>query len=785
MTCTAQLRRLVAITIVLAACVPEREASAPKPVSTNDYDVARRYLFENKSNLILNDSVMPNWIGEGGEFWYLRSPAPGEKEFVRVDPATGEKVPAFDHDQIATEVTRLTGEETFAASLPFDTFQYSADEGISFVAHSMLFQCGNEECLVSESPVPTVNPGETSSPDGQWAVYFRNNNLWIRALDGSSDSALTADGEADDTYGISTGTDLSPISRQRLGLVDAPIVSFSPNGKYLLTQRIDQRAVGELHLLHQSPADGYRPILYSIRYAMALDEHKPLAKFVVIDLETRKQRMVDYPSVKLALVPHLHPAAPEAFWLPDSDAFVFVHRHENGAGYSINRVDVATGEVKKIVERQAERTAFPSISSAIPAQVRPVGDSGVVWYSDESGWGHLFFTDFGGVTRQLTSGDWNVVSILAVDDENNDVYFTRSLAESEGNPYHLRLAKTSLDANGSTDLTPEPAVHRITPAHLSPNRAFIVDNFSSTSNPGQSLLRRVNGDVVAELESADVSRIDPEVLASIEDFEVLAADGETRLWGRLIKPPGFSPQDSYPVVDFIYPGPQSNRVSHAYSDIRSCGLFDFANPVALAQLGFVTLCVDGRGTPGRSPAFNYDSDKSLLGEAGYLDDHVAAIRQLAETRRWMNLDAVGITGHSGGGYASTHALLEHPEFFKVAVSSAGNHEQRSYLPIWGESYLGADDGENYSLASNPDLAENLQGKLLLMFGAMDDNVHPTQTYQLINSLIAADKSFDVVILPNAAHRYSTLDAGEAAYATRRTWDYFVEHLLGATPPGNQ
>ena len=205
----------------------------------------------------------------------------------------------------------------------------------------------------------------------------------------------------------------------------------------------------------------------------------------------------------------------------------------------------------------------------------------------------------------------------------------------------------------------------------------------------------------------------------------------------------------------------------------------------MAQLGFVTLCVDGRGTPGRSPAFNYDSDKSLLGEAGYLDDHVAAIRQLAETRRWMNLDAVGITGHSGGGYASTHALLEHPEFFKVAVSSAGNHEQRSYLPIWGESYLGADDGENYSLASNPDLAENLQGKLLLMFGAMDDNVHPTQTYQLINSLIAADKSFDVVILPNAAHRYSTLDAGEAAYATRRTWDYFVEHLLGATPPGNQ
>ena len=549
--------------------------------------------------------------------------------------------------------------------------------------------------------MPLVNPGETASPDGQWAVYFKNDNLWIRALDGSSDSALTTDGEVDHTYGISTGTDLSPISRQRLGMVDAPIISFSPNGKYLLTQKIDQRAVGTLYLVHQTPADGYRPILYSIRYAMALDEHKPLAEFVVIDLETRQQWVIDYPPIKLAIIPTLHPLAPEAFWLPDGDAFVFVHRHENGAGYSINHVNAASGEVKLVAERRAERTAFPGLSTAIPAQVRLVGDSGVVWYSDESGWGHLYLTEFEGETRQLTNGDWNVVSILAVDDESNDVYFTRSLAESEGNPYHFRLAKASIDGDGSTDLTTEPAVHQITPAHFSPNRAFIVDNFSSTSNPGQSLLRRANGDVVAELESADVSRIDPDVLASIEDFEVLAADGKTRLWGRLIKPAGFLPENSYPVVDFIYPGPQSNRVSHAYSDRRSCGLFDLANPVALAQLGFVTLCVDGRGTPGRSPAFNYDSDKSLLGEAGYLEDHVAAIRQLAETRPWMNLDAVGITGHSGGGYASTHALLEHPEFFKVAVSSAGNHEQRSYLPVWGESYLGDDDGENYSLASNP------------------------------------------------------------------------------------
>jgi len=203
---------------------------------------------------------------------------------------------------------------------------------------------------------------------------------------------------------------------------------------------------------------------------------------------------------------------------------------------------------------------------------------------------------------------------------------------------------------------------------------------------------------------------------------------------------------------------------------------------ALAELGFIVITVDGRGTPGRSRSFHYNTDQSLLGDAGHLDDHIAAIQELGKTRPWMDLDKVGIYGHSGGGYASTHALLEYPDFFKVAVSSAGNHEQRAYLPVWGENYLGEEKGENYSLASNPDLAAKLRGKLLIVVTDMDDNVHPAQSYQLIDALIKANRDFDMLSLPNANHGLMSLTNAESPYFLRRRWDYFVVNLMGATTP---
>ena len=771
----------------LAGCTNNNTAHSvadDTPIITkDDYARAERFFSWRKDEYIKNDAVTPHWIGDGAAFWYKRAGVDGSKEFVRVITETGEKAPAFDQASVAAELTRLTGDEITADALPFDSFQYDEDSRISFQIADNSYVCG-VDCEVKPTPKPAFEPDETVSPNGKWAIYFKDHNLWARALDGSEDFALTTDGEPDNTYGISTGSDLSPITRLRMGKVDAPLVMFSPDGNKLLVQHIDQRKVEVLHLLQHAPEDGSRrPKLYSYRYAFALDEHKPMGRFVVFDLDSRERVDVDYPAIALPHVPHTTAVKPDARWQADGTAFYFVHRYEFGKGYAINRVDAHTGAVVKLAERSAERTAFPAIAQSLGSVLQPVGDRGVIWWSDETGWGHLYYSTLDGDKRQLTDGAWNVNQLVRFDDETETVFFLHGQSEDQGNPYHTALASMSLNAGDMRTLADETGVHQITAQHFSPDGAVFIDNVSSTELPGVSYLRHADGKIIAEIERADISKLEATGLVPPESFTVTAADGQTRLWGKILKPTNFDPKKSYPVIDSIYPGPQIHRVGHSFSGGLTSGLFEtYGEPQALAELGFIVVILDGRGTPGRSRSFHYDTEKSLIGDAGSLDDHVAAIQELAQTRPYMDLDRVGIYGHSGGGFASAKAILIYPDFFKVAVSSNGNHDQRVYLPAWGESYLGPEAGDNYSLASNPELASNLKGKLLITVGDLDDNVHPANSYQLIQALIEANKDFDQLSLPNGNHGFQSLKMIEALYFRRRRWDYFVEHLMGAEPP---
>ena len=759
---------------------PPAESQGTAIAIEERYQRAEQFLSWNKGQYIRNDVVTPNWIGDKDAFWYTRTDDQGGTEFVHVDAASGERSPAFDQAMIASEISRLTELDVSAGSLPFASFQYNDAGGISFTIGAERFECSDQACDKSAVPEPALRPGETPVPGGQWAIYFKDDNLWQRALDGSADRALTSDGEPDNTYGISVGTDLSPVTRQRFGIAEAPLVVFSPDGTKALVQRIDQREVGMLHLLENAPMDGsLRPRSYSYRYAFAGDDHKPMASFHIFDLESGERIDVDYPAIPIPFVPHVHPLAPEVHWLEDGSGFIFVDRRPFGAGYSINWVDAASGETRELARREAEAHAFPAISVAMQSQVRLVGDTGVVWYSDESGYGHLYHTRFAGETRQLTSGDWNVLEILRVDAASGHVTFIKTRPETEGNPYHRQIARVDLSTGEMSIIGPEAGARAGMTTSFSPSGQYFVDNYSNAEVPGEAILRRSDGTRSSLLEQADVSALADLEYRQSETFTTLAADGETAIWGRILVPSDFDPERSYPIIDSIYPGPQRGRVEHGHSGVNT-GLFDpYGEPQALAELGFVVVLLDGRGTPLRSHAFNYDAPASLLGEAGTLTDHIAAIRQLAETRPWMDLERVGIYGHSGGGFASTHALLEHGDFFKVAVSSAGNHEQRIYLPVWGESYLGADEGENYDLASNPGLAANLEGNLMLIAGNIDDNVHPAHTFQTAQALINAGKDFDLVVLSNANHRYL---GNDNAYATVRTWNFLVEHLLGEEAP---
>ncbi len=751
-------------------------------VPAEAYRRAERFLLANAQKHVLNASVMPNWIGGEDRFWYKRALAGGGKRFVTVDAATGDREPSFDHALIAHELARLEGDGGYTeTTLPFDTFTFNTDGGIDFSAGEAFYRCTAERCAAAEPPAPPFTPLETPSPDGRWAAYHKGHDLWVRSVDSETHVRLTTNGEDGWEYGAQLGTNVAYITMQRLQGGHAPQVKWSPDSTKLLTQRVDERDVKRLSIVEYAPEDGsLRPRTHTMRYAFARDEVKPRGRFVVFDIPSGERTDIDYPDIELTYAALTGPDSREVWWREDGRGFGFVHRLPFARGYSVNRVDLETGEVTMDFERVSERTSSPGISTPLPPQVVDFADGSIVWFSDESGHGHLYRKDADGNVAQITAGDWNVGSILQVDREADRLYFLGSQPEAEGNPYHQFVYGVDLDGSDFLRITGSPGNHGSVMGLLagrspfSPSGEYLVASWSTTTDPGRTELLTSRGELIAVLETADISPLEEQGFVAPEPFTVTAADGRTRLYGTLFFPSDFDPQRSYPIIDSIYPGPQIWRDPHRFTD----SLFSQFGAQAMAEVGFVVVTVDGRGTPGRSRDFHFPPGVNLLGSAGNLEDHIAAIEQLAAQRPYIDRDRVGIYGWSGGGYASTHAILSYPDFYKVAVSGAGNHDPRTYLPIWGESYQGDTDDAFYEAGSNAHLAGNLKGKLFLVHGALDDNVHPGNTHAVVDALIKANKDFDLLILPNAAH-----SPGEAEpYFLRRQWDYFVTHLLGMSPP---
>ena len=399
------------------------------------------------------------------------------------------------------------------------------------------------------------------------------------------------------------------------------------------------------------------------------------------------------------------------------------------------------------------------------------GSGEVVWFSERDDWGHLYLYDLatGALKNRITTGAWPVLQLLHTDEAGRTLYFVAAGREPQ-NPYFRQLYRVRLDGSGLRLLTPEPGDHQLS---FAPDGRSFVDSYSTPATPPVTLLRDAAGRTRLTLERADDSQLLAAGWTPPTTFSVKARDGRTDLYGLIFRPTDFDSTRSYPVVLNVYPGPQIGSVRTWSFDAGR----DDAR--ALAELGFVVVQLDAMGTPMRSKSF-HDAYYGDMGDNG-LPDQVAALRQLAARHAWIDLDRAGVYGHSGGGYATADALFRYPELFKVGVAEAGNHDNRSYEDDWGERYQGlltrGADGDSYDGQANAPLAKNLQGKLLIAYGTGDDNVPPYNSLLVIDSLIAANKDFDVLPLPNRRHGF-----GYEPYMIRRRWDYFVENLLGARPP---
>jgi dipeptidyl aminopeptidase/acylaminoacyl peptidase len=461
-------------------------------------------------------------------------------------------------------------------------------------------------------------------------------------------------------------------------------------------------------------------------------------------------------------------------WSADGAHLAFVSTSRDHKREQLRIADTATGEIREVLEESVP-TFFESGNGRVNWRYLPESKE-IVWFSERDNWGHLYLYDLatGKLKNQITKGNWNVTQLLRVDEKNRMLYFLGVGREAGRDPYFVHLYRCGFDGKDFTLLTPEDANHDVA---LSPSGAYFTDSYSKPDVPAVAVLRNADGKLVATLEKTDISRL---IIAAgwkpPIPFTVKARDGSTDLYGLMFRPTNFDPAKKYPIINHIYPGPQTGSVgSRNFSAARG-------DCQALAELGFVVVEIDGMGTPWRSKKFH----EAYFGDMGdnTLPDQVTGMKQLAAKYPWIDLDRAGIYGHSGGGYAAAGAMFHFPDFFKVGISEAGNHDNREYEDDWAEKWQGLlekkpDGATNYDGQANQNFAKNLKGKLLLAHGSTDNNVPPYNTLLVVNELIKANKDFDLLVLPNRGHGF-----GNEPYMVRRRWDYFVRNLLGAEPPAN-
>ncbi|MDE0233490.1 MAG: DPP IV N-terminal domain-containing protein [bacterium] len=741
---------------------------------------AEAMLHRSVKSLVFNLETPVSWLPDSSAVWFRSESASGQR-FMLVDATTGYQQEAFDHRGVARALSDALGREVRLSDLPFDTFEFtSRSSRIRFEVDGRKWECGLDGSELAALPgSPREGRRGSVSPSGRYEARIDAGNLVLVDHVKGSSTALTNDAEPAHGYGSSPEGRNSAVTDRLRNREVPPRVAWSPDERYLLTHRLDERRVDMLHLLQGAPEGSLRPRVHSYRQALPGDAELPLAQLVVFELDTGRStdlRWRPLPSPFLTSIELDH-----VWWASGSDAVFFLDWDRDRRSVRLVSADPSTGACTVLVEEASETPIDLNAVYYGPPNVWVARDRReIIWYSTRSGWGHLYLLDGGGDhIRQLTGGEWLVTDLVRVDEETRTAFFMGTGREPSRDPYYHHLYAVSLDGGEPVLLTPEDAEHGEWPpwVDFSPDGRYFVDRFSRIDQPPRTVLRKSTGELVAQVAETDVSALLATGWRYPERFTAKAADGETDLSGMIVLPHDFDPARKYPVIESIYPGPQATRTPRAFTDVVG------ESTRCLADPGFVVFTVDGRGTPGRSKAF-LEAGYARSGEAGVLADHVAALTQLATERPYMDLDRVGIYGHSAGGYAAVRAMLEYPEVYRVGVASAGNHDQGLTNVTWGERWIGPLPGPGWDTQANRTLAHNLRGKLLLVTGDLDDNVNPSATMQLVDALVAANRDFDLLVLPNRNHDFAGTWGtwNEDPYFTRRRWDYFVEHLMGVPPP---
>jgi dipeptidyl aminopeptidase/acylaminoacyl peptidase len=759
--------RIYALALLLLAA--PAAAQQTRQLTAQDYARAERFLGANAAPLVSGTAGRPTWL-EDGRFWY-RATTPGGSAFFVVDPARRTREALFDPTRLASALAAVSGRPVQATQIP--PFELAKDSrSITVRAQNRQWSCDLQAytCAPADSSAAAPGAPENSSvsPDGRWAVFIRDYNLWAKELATGAETQLTRDGTRE--FGYATNN---------AGWVhgDDPVLTWSPDSRQIATFQHDGRGVSDMYLVSTNVG---APRLEAWKYPLPGDSVIFRIHRVIIGRGPDGRPQV----VRLSMQADQHRSTVsdhvqcgggtlcDLQWFPDGSRVAFVSSSRDHKTSWFRVADARTGEVRTLFEERSNTQIGDAAFNESLWRVLPASNE-LIWWSQRDNWTHLYLYDLatGRLKNRITTGEGNVVDIVRVDEKTRTIYFMGQGREQGRDPYFQHLYRVGFDGRGLRLLTPENAHHTVS---VSPDGRYVVDTYSTPDTPPVTVLRDMTGRVLQTLERADISRLLATGWRPPTPIRMKGRDGTTDIYGLMYTPSNLDSTRTYPIVNHIYPGPQSGSVgSRSFSPARG-------DSHALAELGFIVVQIDGMGTPGRSKAFA-DAYYGRMGD-NTLPDQIAGMRELARRHRFIDIDRVGIWGHSGGGFATAAAMFRHPDFFDVGVSQSGNHDNRNYEDDWGERYhaMLVKNGEtdNYAQEANQTHAANLRGRLLLAHGGMDDNVPPYNTLLVADALIKAGKDFDLLIFPNARHGYGA----DNNYMMRRRWDYFVRHLMGAEPP---
>jgi len=720
-----------------------------------DYQEAEKWLWCNIEDKIYNSNIHPNWIGEGDSLWYSTKTRKGLEYFL-VDIKGKKKSMLFDQEKLGKQLSELTGKEAKPFDLKLKSIKLINKTQLQFALDTFLLEADLNTYKISTREKPQkYNEQQLVSPDKKKVAYIKEYNLFLK--EDEQEKQLTTDGNESLSYGTSISWYFvkNESANQKMEYeIDA---YWSPDSRYLICAKYNREHTQKLYMYKSTPKKGFRAEVFSYERPIAGDKDLTRVCYSIFDTKTGKKIDCDLPENATFLEYGFQ-------WKSNTKAYTLRYYR----GYQkreLIEVDVETGKSRAIISETADTYVDPNM------HIYKVNkdENNVFWTSEQDGWHHIYRYNYqsGELKNQVTNGDYVVREICKVDEKKEKIYF-RACGKEKGDPYYTYLYSINFDGSGLKLLSPENAYHI---CNVSPNGKYVFDNYSRVDLPDRFVISNArNGKKVMDVAETDIEDILKMGWKAPEMYTVKARDNKTDIYGAIFRPFSLDSSKSYPVIDGTYSGPQTIRTPKTFRR----GLVNMDIPIA--QIGFIVVTIDGLGSAFRSKEFHDVSYKNL-GDIG-APDHIKAIKELSKKYPYLDIENVGIYGHSAGGYDATHALLTHPDFYKVGVSSAGNHDHRSAKAWWPELYMGFPAQKHYDEQSNFFLAEKLEGKLLMVHGNMDNNVNPAASVRMADELIKANKDFELILLPGKDHGTCYYDK----YFIRKRWDFFVNNLLHKDAP---